>query len=402
MAISVKFKHGPRADYDRVLAAGQVDKDTLYFIEDTREIYHGQRNLARGNHYEGQRALVNDVPETDMQVIARVMADSDIPAIQDDIFIVKTLIADNKYSFTSYVHDGVQWCAMDGNYNAENVYFDEDLTFTKEIGYVTLENGSATLEAKGKNIKQVFQALFAKEEDGTVTPPSATITVDAFGAYEVGTTITEPAYTTTFDVGNYQYGPATGVNAITYTATFNGQTVNGDEGKFNTIQVTDNMSLKASLTVDHSAGATPLTNLGNESETENVAIAAGQVTAKSGTLSGYRKMFWGPMKTTELTSANIRALEGKKAGTGDLPLIETAEGDVCVIFAAPKSAKLKLQSAIMPKSFFYDAVDSYVKVQDVVKVEGAEGYTAAEYDVWKYEPDALSAGSQFELTIAKA
>lgn len=289
---------------------------------------------------------------------------------------------------------------MDGNYNAENVYFDDDLTFTKAIGYVTLENGSATVEAKGKNIKWLFEKLFAKEEDGIVTEPSATITVSDFKEYEVGTTITNPAFTTTFSPGSYQYGPATGVTAVTYTATFNGETINASSGNFKTLQVADDMSLKATLTVDHSAGATPLTNLGNESETTDIAIAAGKVTASSSTLSGYRKMFWGSMATDNLTSDNIRALSSQKVANGTLARVTTNEGDVCVVVAIPQTANKKISSAQMPLSMFYDAVGDFKPATEEIKVEGADGYTAVAYDVWVYKPASMTAGTQFDIVIA--
>ena len=40
-----------------------------------------------------------------------------------DIAVVKELIAEDKYQYTAYVFDNV-WKAMDGNYDADNVYFD--------------------------------------------------------------------------------------------------------------------------------------------------------------------------------------------------------------------------------------------------------------------------------------
>lgn len=71
-----------------------------------------------------------------------------------DIAIVKDYIADEKYQYTSYVYNGSSWCAMDGNYNAENVYFKSDFTFTENVGTVVIpSSGSTTVEAEGKNIK---------------------------------------------------------------------------------------------------------------------------------------------------------------------------------------------------------------------------------------------------------
>jgi hypothetical protein len=53
-----------------------------------------------------------------------------------DICIVKTKIenTDDKYSHTAYTWNGSAWEAMDGNYNADNVYLDYDLIITKDIG----------------------------------------------------------------------------------------------------------------------------------------------------------------------------------------------------------------------------------------------------------------------------
>lgn len=307
-------------------------------------------------------------------------------------------------SYVSYVYDGNNWCAMDGNYNAENVYFDDDLTFTKEIGYVTLENGSALVEAKGKNIKQLFETLFAKELDPAVTPPSTEITVADFGAYEVGTTITNPVFNVSFDAGTYEFGPtSTGVSAITYTVTCNGETINATTGNFKSIQVTDSTNITAKVVVDYSAGNTPLTNLGNAVETEGVAIAAGQCSDTSGALSGYRKMFWGASATAALTSDVIRGLAySKKPANGLCTRVEAGEDAVCVIVAVPASAKKTISEVLMPSSMNANATNDFKLHSETVLVEGAEGYAAAAYNVWVYHPSKLSAGSTFDITIANA
>lgn len=293
---------------------------------------------------------------------------------------------------------------MDGNYNAENVYFDDDFTFTKEVGYVTLENGSATVEAKGKNIKQLFETLFSKELDPTVTPPSTEITVSDFKAYEVGTTVENPAFSVTFDAGAYEFGPTpTGVSAVTYTVTCNGETLNAATGNFKSIQVTDSTSLSAQVVVDYSAGNTPLTNLGNDVTTEGVTIAAGQCSDTSGTLSGYRKMFWGASASAELTSDVIRGLAySKKPANGLCTRVTAAEGDTCVIVAIPVSAKKTISEVLMPSSMNANATDNFDKHSETVLVDGAEGYAGIAYDVWVYQPSKLSAGSTFDITIANA
>ena len=94
MALPVVFKYGTREQYDGL---AEKAENALYFLQDTGEIYHGAVNLARGSHYEGVRAE----GENDNAVIARVLGEH--VAVNDDIFVIKTLIADDKYSYTSFV-----------------------------------------------------------------------------------------------------------------------------------------------------------------------------------------------------------------------------------------------------------------------------------------------------------
>ena len=104
----------------------------------------------------------NDINIAHNELINNAITDLEIA--KGDIIIIKDLIADGKYQHTAYVFDGENWSAMDGNYNAENVYFDEDFVFTEKIGTVkTLTNGSATVSAAGKNVKEFLASLFAAE-----------------------------------------------------------------------------------------------------------------------------------------------------------------------------------------------------------------------------------------------
>lgn len=70
----------------------------------------GAGAASTATHYEGTR----EGDETDTEVIERVL--SGASPNKDDIFVVKTLISGDKYSFTAYVYNGTAWAAMDGNY----------------------------------------------------------------------------------------------------------------------------------------------------------------------------------------------------------------------------------------------------------------------------------------------
>lgn len=130
------------------------------------------------------------------------------PLKNGDIAIVKELINGDKRQYTSYVYDGT-WKAMDGNYNAENVYFDEDITITMQVGNATVTNGAGTIASKGKNIKQVFETLYAKEDlTLTVDWPSVSLSLDTSSVdKEVGDTFSRPTATLKVsDIGSYEYG----------------------------------------------------------------------------------------------------------------------------------------------------------------------------------------------------
>jgi hypothetical protein len=113
------------------------------------------------------------------------------PAV-GDIVIIKDIISSDKYQYTGYVYNGENWAAMDGNYNAENIYFDEDFVFTEDIGTIKIpEAGSLTVTATGKNLKEFLSTIFAKEENPITTLPSATIKLNPItNLYEVGTEYT--------------------------------------------------------------------------------------------------------------------------------------------------------------------------------------------------------------------
>lgn len=65
---------------------------------------------------------------------------------------------------------------MDGNYNAKNIYFDQDLVATAPIGVVTIPaSGSKTIAAEGLNLNQVLSSIMAERKNPTTTQPSVSI-----------------------------------------------------------------------------------------------------------------------------------------------------------------------------------------------------------------------------------
>lgn len=318
-------------------------------------------------------------------------------AQQGDIGIVREKLADGKFQYTAYVHTGEGWAAMDGNYDAENVYFQKDLTITAAIGVQTIpSSGSKTLATTGKNVKQVFDMLCAEEKNPTTTQPSVTLNSENIGAKEVGTNVAIK-YNFSTNAGSYTYGPATGVTFSGFTATFNGEEKSGQTGTFASVQVTDTTNLTITGACNSSEGAIPKTNLGNDYATGK--IAAKSYTPSKGTLTGYRGWFYGYYDgkqalgdATAITSDRLRAFGVETAFPATMDTNQMQQ----MFFAAPKG---NVQSISIANAV--NGAPLTVKTS-VVSVEGANKYDAIEYDLF-YVSNAVAEGgsSKWNITVKR-
>lgn len=338
--------------------------------------------------------LLVDGNKTDTEMLATIAN----PA-QGDMAIVERAVATNANSHTAYAYDGEKWCAMDGNYNAENVYFDSDLIYTAPIGVKTVPaSGSGTISAAGKNVKEVLASILAeKKYPGKTNPAVSFNTQDGFGTHEIGTK-KNLSYTASLSAGSYTYGPATGITAQSWSVSCTGVA----DAKTSATGVFENVVAEATpktitATATYNEGAVPKTNLGGDYP--DGKIAAGSASKTSKEFVGVRYMFWGPMTTDEaLNSAAIRGLaHNKAAGTGDLAKFGAGAGAKKVIVAVPSGRKIT--KVIMPSALNADVTALFVKQSTTVPVEGANGYTAAAYDVYVYQPASIDAGETYIVTI---
>lgn len=374
----------------------------IVYENDTRKmkIGDGKTSYADLKYFGGDSAKHFDVmanaDEEDVAAIARVVAGAELHT--GDTAIVKRTITGDKISHTAYVYNGTNWAACDGNYNAKNVYFDADLTLTETFGrYKPGASGSIDVPSTGQSVYGLIEDAFSEEKNPTATPPSASVTISGgSGTVEIGTKRTL-SYTASLNGGSYTYGPnPTGVVATGYTVTCDGKTTDAASGSFENI-VADGTK-KISVSITHSAGSIPKTNKGNEYTAAQ--IKAGTKTATSSqSLVGVRYMFWGPMTTdAAIDSAAVRALAHKKAtGTGALDTFGAGAGAKKVVVAIPSDRKIT--KVIMPSALNADVTALFVKQSATVPVNGAEGYAAAAYNIYVYQPASIDAGETYTVTI---
>ena len=377
---------------------------------------------------------IDDIAAIEAQVAAENAEKQD-----GDVAIVKATIAEGKYSYTSYVYDAALdvegedsvhgWSAMDGNYSASNVFLKKGITLSGDYGQDSRKDKITSIGnyrigdtiAAGTSLESVFMNMFSKRLQPSTTPtaPAASITLYTdgstkkvtAGAVEVGTTI-NPYYVTSLSAGSYTYGPATGITASSYAIASTGRkTVDGatadtvedsattSSGAFDSFVVDDDTNYKVSVSIPHNEGVPAVDNLGDPANPE-VKIASGTKTANSGAVTGYRAWFCGYKNGTNaladpttITSAQVRALGNAANGSWKSSMDVSQMKQM--FFAAPagKGYKpvIKDASTTAPQT---------VQGPITVSVEGKDGFTAVDYDVW-YVANASAASGSAKLNITK-
>jgi len=342
-----------------------------------------------------------------------------------DVGIVADLIADGKYQHTAYRYNGTAWAAMDGNYNAKNVYFDEDLVLTQSFGKYTTSTSvpNVTVNATGMSMYDLIMDAYSEKKDPTKTNPSVT-TFDVTGngasltSFEVGTTVT-PQWKSTFNAGTYTYKSSvsnttitpvsgTGVSATAWTIKQGDAVIGSVEdgtatssfviGDGNNTAVSGTVTY--SVTADYSNGNYALTNL-NTLPSSEVRIAAGTTTAKTDTLTFVRKMFGAGTSEATVDSAIIRGMTSATATavTSTAPFeFRAVAGDTKVVFAYPKALTTKT-----PKFEIFTMAWGETSGFESSEVEVADARgtnedgtlnNAMTYTVWTYTPAGAFAAAE--------
>lgn len=317
-----------------------------------------------------------------------------------DIAIVKEKIGStNKTSYTAYTWNGTAWAVMDGNVSADNVFFSSDLMTTTAMGNISLTNGQATISAAGKNLVDVFNTIYVKEDSANLqeTQPSASLS-GSVKYFEIGTTGSQTVTLSLSEDGKYKYGyttdeleegevatnvtadGVTGVTATGYSLTFDGKTVDPSSTGGNSYVLapsarTEKASLSASGVVTVSDGYIPVSNLkkaypaqrfgGNKEDGKYTFSASGerfrwyvpfyQGFTYSDTAIADPANITATQLTTSLGAPAAKTADGKV--TSSSTAVKNVDGNAydkkkCTAAAAPKAWRQYFLA--YPKSYSYD------------------------------------------------
>lgn len=418
--VTVQLRNGTAAEWadtsvagkgaNRVLAKGElgIEIDTrLFKIGNGTDAY---KDLQYANDFdvsEAQSSAYTITPtegQTDQEAFNAWKAEAENVANKGDIFIMKRLIAEGKYSYTGYVYDGTNLVAMDGNYSAENVYLADDITMAgnyTQVGNLTkTQTGTSTFSTKGKSVAEAFTEIFSKRLQPTITAqPAVSLTFSQAKAYEVGTVVT-PTYSASLNAGSYTYGPATGITAQTWEVTNTaGGSATTATGTFDNVTVVDGISYTITAKATYNEGAVANDNLGSPSNPV-IKIAAGSASKTSSAITGYRNTFYGTTTDkTALDSDTIRTLtkSGKALANGNKFTITIPVGAVRVVFAYP--ATLRDVTSVTDTNGLGAEVKSAFTMQKMV-VKGAGSDAGIEYKVYTTEfAGPVETANTYNVTI---
>lgn len=367
--------------------------------------------LGGGALYEGTKS---DLSASDSSVIeAYFAAHTEISPKAGDVFVVTTIVGDKEYEKSAYQYTGTAWEAMTGNVDADKVIMRENLMLAGDydrIGNWTKDkNGTATKEVSGKSVAAILKDMTSKTLQPTITanPSINGFGLSGAGAVEAGTPVATASYlAASLNPGSYKYGPKTGtgvaasnwkVERITDGGTEQVASVDaaslpagsdnnggngfiiGDAGGANAVA-----SLKYRVTATHGTGVQAEDNLGGASNPA-VAIAAGSKTKDSAAYTPFRNYFFGATaEKPTLDSAYIRGLtKSGKAYTAGVITVNVPAGANRVVIACI-AGKTGVKKVINETALNADVTDTFTK--KTVAVEGANGYTAKDYNVWVFEP----------------
>ena len=427
-----------------------VETDTGLFKLGKMITVDGETRLATWAELE----YANDIPDVDLSTVTNkvhvVDAFSKLPTtgnVIGDIGIVKELLYDDTtatnadlYTYTSYVWssvaDGEAWTAMDGNYNASNVYFDKDLTYTATVGALKLASGknSDTYAAKGKSLETVIRRIMAETIAPTISQPSYKlegVSYNADNGNEVGSKITSLTWNGTYSDGSYSYGRSSTADggtgnvsttkgagcSATYSmqcdqagTTSDGAKVDGTYTLTTPFQITGTTEATVGkITTTCVIGDAAYWPINNINEVVDGKITGSTVT-KEGTVkvTGYRAWFCGWKNGTDaladpttITSVQARALT-KANGSWSSSMNVSQMKQMFFLAPAGKGYKPVIKDS---KTDAPQTVEGPVTVY----VTGANGYmTEAEkanggmaYDMW-YVNNAAAASGSATLNITKA
>ncbi len=317
------------------------------------------------------------------------------------------------------------------------VALQRDLKITRPVGNIVIPDGQnyATIEAtvtengvrRQKSMQEVMEEIFSGDQNPQVVKPSIRIisVADINGSsinpktdtfvgvgsllhLQVSAILNDGSYGTLAATGvNFEKVEATlhvtGKEDVTLDVTPNEgiQNINFD---FEEITLGDGEEAFVSIDARHTAGDTPLTQLGNPAP--NYAIQAGTLKVESNKIKSFRPVFHGCLSTIisepgELGDAILTNLEASNEPLESLEslLIHVGgdNGEILIpVIAIPGDEPAVEIEASLPLSLGAPVKDL---VQIQAEIPGLNNYAPGKYTVFYWKPEVIEPGTEVKIII---
>ena len=257
--------------------------------------------------------------------------------------------------------------------------------------------------AKDTTLQTVIKKLLAKQIPPTYSTPTVTLQNNngsAFGNYEIGSIIT-PKVKATYNQNDG--GSLKSIAFLKNSIEQSSQNISPATYEEDAQTLSSTISFKAKIS--YNEGDIKNDNLGEPYPIGR--IPAGTNTSVTYSFIPYRQgYFWGILNTSSLeaplTSEIIRAGTKKNGAYAAGSITGVAASSVSNrkrIFIACPADKKGVTKVIMPSAMNADCTADFIKQSETILVEGANGYDAIAYNVWVYEPAAISDDQTFTVTL---
>lgn len=303
--------------------------------------------------------------------------------------------------------------------------FEQPVTLTQNFGYyndVPAGSYKTYNDTVGMTTSEFLLSALKQTVEPTITQPTASLSASApnsGASLEIGSYITKLNWNGSSNGGSYKIGNATqstGLGASSFgwavSNSIDTQTATTEDGSFTLtsdkqIQINSTTqatyaTIDATVTIDTTNATTPKNNLGEN--TTGKITGFDTAGTKTKTLSaavkatGYRNTWYyvGTDCTTAIDSAFIRSTTPKNATTTNFGTVTIPAGTKRVMFAVPGTHTLT--SVIDVDGMGLDVKGNFNST--VVAVEGANGFTAANYTVFVAENSAGMAATKYTVSIS--
>ena len=355
--------------------------------------------------------IKDDLSKNDLELIDEYLTENNITPKDNDILIVKVIEDTILFAIRTYLYLNNKWTLTNGFAKTDNIIFNEDIILAgnySQIGNIVKKQDGQLLEVKGLSVLEFIKKIFTQQINPSIIklPTISNFDHNQDTLVEFGTELTNIEYgqLATLSQGEYSFNQKSNVSLLDVQITR--QTNSGTDVIGNELSGSDSIMIdeetgyvKYIVNAQYSDDDTVLLdNLGNII-TEDLNIKSGNINVESKSILGYRKILFGGLDTTDITSETIKNNLDSIPNINIPSTINLSAKPATrhVIITFPQNT-LVIEKIVNNTVMGTDVTDTFRKI--TLDIPGNNGYKPIPYDVYVYTPaNPFKYDTEFEITF---